>query len=184
MSLNYFGLFEDWEIAVARKIINSFLEAENLNKEGVEDLLQECLTHWFFNRNQYTGKNEASQKTFMAKVVRNKLIQIIRENSANKRKSIHISVSLNETVGDEDSPTLMDVIPDEQEPKSDLKADLTKVLQKLTPQQKQLCQLIGEEGLSVKEAGIRLNRHRSTLYDDIRRIKEIFNEEGLSDYLD
>ena len=181
MSLNYFGLFEDWEIAVARNVINSFLG--QLEKEGVEDLLQECLTHWFFHRNQYTGKNEASQKTFMAKVVKNKLIQIIRKNNANKRKSV--TVSLNEPVGDEnDSPTLMDVIPDEQDQKSDLKVDLIKALQKLTPQQKQLCQLIAEQGLSVKEAGIRLNRHRSTLYDDIRRIKEIFKEEGLLDYLD
>ena len=122
MSLNYFGLFEDWEIAVARNVINSFLG--QLEKEGVEDLLQECLTHWFFHRNQYIGKNEASQKTFMAKVVKNKLIQIIRKNSANKRKSTHVTVSLNEPVGDDnDSPTLMDVIPDEQDqiPKSDLK---------------------------------------------------------------
>ena len=49
--------------------------------------------------------------------------------------------------------------------------------------QQRLCQLLGEEGLSIKEAAERLRIPRSTLYEEIKRIRRIFDQQGLSNYL-
>jgi hypothetical protein len=44
-------------------------------------------------------------------------------------------------------------------------------------------QLLGEEGLSIKEAAERLRIPRGTLYEEIKRIRRIFDQQGLSNYL-
>jgi RNA polymerase sigma-70 factor (ECF subfamily) len=43
--------------------------------------------------------------------------------------------------------------------------------------------LLGEEGLSIKEAAERLRIPRGTLYEEIKRIRKIFAEHGLEGYL-
>ena len=46
-----------------------------------------------------------------------------------------------------------------------------------------LCQLLGEEGLSIKEAAERLRIPRGTLYEEIKRVRRIFDQQGLGNYL-
>lgn len=43
--------------------------------------------------------------------------------------------------------------------------------------------MLGEEGLSVKEAAERLRIPRGTLYEEIKRIRRVFADLGLGDYL-
>ena len=64
-----------------------------------------------------------------------------------------------------------------------LKIDLSKALQKLTPKQKKLCHLLKEEGFTIKQLSEYLKTPRSTVYDEIERIKKIFMREDLEDYL-
>ena len=193
MSQNYRGLFQDWEIAVAKKLVNEFQERWScLEREDFDDLLQECLTHWYFAKDDYDPGRVASQKTFMGRIIRNKLTDLVREREADKRKIAHLSISLDEPLGDdEDSPALIDKIDDGSINDAShnhfleiqLKIDLSKALQKLTPQQKSLCRLLGEKGLTVKEASEYLKTPRSTIYDELKRIRTIFMKEGLEDYL-
>ena len=61
--------------------------------------------------------------------------------------------------------------------------DIGRVLARLTPVQRQLCQLLGEEGLTIKEAAERLRIPRGTLYEEIKRIRQVFADQGLGDYL-
>lgn len=193
MSQNYRGLFQDWEIAVAKKVVNEFQEKwACLEREGFDDLLQECLTHWFFVKDEYDPTRGASQKTFMGRIIRNKLTDLVREREADKRKIAHLTVSLDEPLGnDEDSPTLLAKIGEggllgtSPDPFLEIhcKIDLSKALQKLTTKQKRLCRLLGEEGLTVKEASEYLKAPRSTIYDELKRIRTIFMKEGLEDYL-
>jgi len=193
MGQNYRGLFQDWEIAVAKKLINEFQEKWRcLEREDFDDLLQECLTHWFFAKDDYDSTREASQKTFMGRVIRNKLADLVRERESDRRKVAYLTVSLNELLGDdEDSPALIDKI-DEQAISDaapnpfleiQLKIDLSRALQKLTPHQQELCLLLGEKGLTIKEASDYLKTPRSTIYDELKRIRTIFMKEGLEDYL-
>ena len=55
-------------------------------------------------------------------------------------------------------------------------------MKKLTPRQRRLCALLGEEGLSIKEAAARLRIPRGTLYEEIKRIRKVFADHGLGDY--
>ena len=64
----------------------------------------------------------------------------------------------------------------------DARIDLARAMQKLTPRQRRLCALLGEEGLSIKEAAARLRIPRGTLYEEIKRIRKVFADHGLGDY--
>ena len=189
MSLNYGGLFESWEIAVAKKVINDYRKRYKLlERDGFDDLLQGCLMHWLDVRDQYDPKRGASRKTYMAEVVGNVLGQLAAKARAAKRRTIYESVSLDEPLNDEeDSPALKDKIAESDDAppqtKTELKIDLSKVYRKLTPQQQKLCKLLGEEGLSINEACKHFSKHRSNIYRDVLRIRKLFEEEGLKDYL-
>ena len=111
--------------------------------------------------------------------------------SSDKRKVSIDSVSLDEPLSeDEDSPSYLDQLSEDESYVSNLhitaqlKIDISRTIQKLTPQQQELCRLLGEEGLSITEASELLKTPRSTLYEDINRIKAIFQQENLHEYLD
>lgn len=190
MGLNYEGLFESWEIAVAKKVINDYRrEHKYLARDGLDDLLQECLMRWLEVRDRYDPARGASKKTYMAEVIRGVLRKLVEKARTDKRKAIYESVSLEEPLNDdEDEPTLKDKLVKEEDippqAKSELKIDISRVLQKLTPQEQKLCKLIGEEGLSINEACKYFSKHRSVVYRDVLRIRKLFEEEGLKGYLE
>ena len=79
--------------------------------------------------------------------------------------------------------TLTDTVPPDPFNQVLLKIDLSKAFRKLTSQQERLCRLIGEGGLTVTELSECLKTPRSTIYDEIERIRTIFEKEGLKEYL-
>jgi len=192
MSPRYESLFEDWEIGVAKNVIERFRKQwKCLELEGFDDLLQECLTYWHFSKDDYDPSAGANIRTFMSRVLEHKLQRLVAKLTAHKRKVSSNCVSLNESISDEeDSPTYLDQLPENAghisnlHISSDLKIDLSKSIQKLTPKQQELCRLLGEEGLNIKEASEALKIPRGTLYEDIKRIKAIFQQEKLNEYLD
>ncbi len=186
MSQNYKGLFEDWEIAVAKKLINGFQrEWEYLEREGFDNLLQECLIHWMEVRNKYDPNREASRKTFMAKIIRNKLGDIKDRIYTEKRKAlIYEPVSLNSPISDDkDAPSFEEQIPAKNHESPKLKTVLSIAIDKLTPQQKELCRLLRVEGMNVYEASKHLKVHHSKVYREVKRIREIFEKAGLRQFL-
>jgi RNA polymerase sigma-70 factor (ECF subfamily) len=93
----------------------------------------------------------------------------------------------------DDAPTLADLVDaatsgplGEEHPvdRNDARIDIARALQRLTPRQRRLCTLLGEQGLSIKEAAERLRIPRGTLYEAIKRIRKIFAEHGLEAYLE
>jgi len=191
--LDHKSPFEPWEIAVAKTLVDQFRKKHRcLRKDDFDDQLQEVLTHWLSNRDRYDAARQASRKTFMGRVLRNKLTDLVRERESDKRKVDYCAVSLDEPLADEeDSSTLGDTIDESTveggspDPffRVDLRIDLSKALQKLTPYQKRLCRLLAEKGLTVKEASEYLETPRSTIYDELERIRKIFEREGLAEYL-
>ena len=190
MSNRYEGLFENWEIGVAKNVIERFRKKwKCLAREGFDDLLQECLTHWHFSKDDYDPSAGANLRTFMSRVVAHKLGHIVEKLTSDKRKISLASNSLDERISDEeDSPTYLDQLPDDSvsnlKISAELKIDISRTFQKLTPQQKKLCRLLGDEGLSIKEASEALKTPRGTLYEEIKRIKAIFQKEKLHEYLE
>ena len=187
---SYKGVFNDWEIAVAKSVIEKCRRGSVLKIEEFDDLLQECLMHWCFVKDRYNPAKGASRQTFMARIVENKLLHINDKLTSHKRDILK-TVSLDQPISiEEDSPSLLEVIPDNKPCVSNLritvgiKIDVSNTLQKLNPKQQKLCRLLGEEGLNIKKDSESLKIPRSTLYGEIKRIRRMFEKSGLRIYLD
>ena len=194
MALKHGEELQQWEIAVAKKLVGEFRRrSRRLEREEFDDLLQECLTHWIEVRGKLAPDPEGPPVAYMARVVRNKLTDMIREQAATKRGGDTDTVSLDAPVSEsDDAPTFADLVDaatsgplGEEHPidPNDVRIDIARALQQLTPRQRRLCALLGEEGLSIKEAAQRLRIPRGTLYEEIKRIRKIFAEHGLEGYL-
>jgi len=195
MTLKYKKLFQEWEIAIAKKIVYKYQEKhECLKRENFDDLLQEVLIHWYFNTKKFNFDRKVSKRTFMAKVVRNKLADILREVKTDKRTLNYQTISLDQPLGDDENySTLSDTISEDGilsssntlSPflKIQLKVDLSKAFLKLNSRQKKICNLILSEDLNVSELSLCLNTPRTTIFDEIKRIRKIFEKEQLKDYL-
>jgi RNA polymerase sigma factor (sigma-70 family) len=176
ISPDYGDLFSDDEVAIAHKLIREFRNRWTALQRNYdhEDLLQEIALHWYEKRKEYDPAKEASIKTYCATIIRNKLLDLVRASSTDKRKISHYVV---EESG-ENLTSLIDryaVI----EPRLSVPADdLSKALQKLTPKQQKFCQLL-MQGINKSEAARKLGINRRTVYDYIARIRKVFIKEGL-----
>lgn len=194
MALKHGEELQRWEIAVAKKLVGEFRRrSRSLAREEFDDLLQECLAHWLEVRRKLAPDPDGPPIAYMARVIRNKLTDLLRERSAAKRARDFDTVSLDAAVSEsDDAPTFADLLDaaTSREPgeahsvdRNDARIDIAKALLRLTPRQRRLCMLLGEEGLSIKEAAERLRIPRGTLYEEIKRIRKSFADHGLGDYL-
>jgi RNA polymerase sigma-70 factor (ECF subfamily) len=197
MGTKYEGVFEGWEIGVAKEMVGK-TQAKRpcLQRDDFEDLLCECLEHWLSVRDRYKTDRKASRRTFMARVVRNKLSDLVRQREADIRKAIYVAESLDEPLkdakdGSGDETTLLDridpgtipTIPREPLSRVPLQIDLSKTLGCLTGRQRKICDLLAEPDATVAEVSRCLKTPRTTLKDEIKRIRAIFEKAGLGDYL-
>jgi RNA polymerase sigma-70 factor (ECF subfamily) len=123
----------------------------------------------------------------MARIIRNRLTDLVRELSTEKRKVTQLSVPLDQPLsGADDAGTLEETLVGDSGDDClwiELRLDLGKAMRKLTPQQQELCLLLRDRDLSITELSRLLETPRATIYDEIRRIKTLFSNEGLEDYL-
>lgn len=194
MALKSGNGLQGWEIAVTKKLVGEFRRrSRSLVREEFDDLMQECLMHWLDVRRQVVPDAEGPPVAYMSRVIRNKLIDLARERETDKRRGELDAVSLDDTLGEaEDAPTFADLVDAEQSREladrdmlnpADAQIDIGNVMRQLTPEQQLLCDLIGAQGLSIKEAAQKLRIPRGTLYEEIKRIRKIFVRHGLDDYL-
>ena len=183
-----------WEIAVTKKLVGEYRRrSRGLAREEFDDLMQECLAHWIVVRRKLPPDPNAPPVAYMAQVIRNKLTDLIREQAADKRAGEQDALSLDAALdGSEDGMTLAELLADSESVQPDdpgavdhhhARIDIGRALARLTPVQRQLCQMLGEEGLTIKEAAERLRIPRGTLYEEIKRIRKVFADQGLGDYL-
>lgn len=183
-----------WEIAVTKKLVGEFRRrSRSLAREEFDDLMQECLAHWIVVRRKLPPDPDAPPVAYMAQVIRNKLTDLLREQAAGKRAGEQDALSLDAAFdGSDDGMSLADLLADSESAQPDdpgavdhhhARLDIGRALARLTPVQRQLCQMLGEEGLTIKEAAERLRIPRGTLYEEIKRIRKVFADQGLGDYL-
>ena len=187
-SHTYQGLFAEWELRYAREIIKRFQrEFPVLRRDDIDDLMQECLTHWYFRRHRYDASRQCSCQNFMHKVITNKIRHILEAQERNKRKALYKSLPIEMFLIDEDDDLSGCLaVNDEDFEKSsydDLCRLLARAMEKLSIRQQKLCRLIKDKGLNISEISERLKIPRATLFDEILRIREVFRKEGLRDYL-
>ena len=183
-----------WEIAVTKKLVGEYRRrSRSLAREEFDDLMQECLAHWIAVRRKLPPDPDAPPVAYMAQVIRNRLTDLIREQAADKRAGEQDALSLDAALdGSEDGMTLAELLADSESAQPvdpgavdhhHVRIDIGRALGRLTPVQRQLCQMLGEEGLTIKEAAERLRIPRGTLYEEIKRIRKVFADQGLGDYL-
>ena len=157
-----------------------------------EDLVQDCLTHWWLQRRRYSAERGASRATFMRRVLKAKLLDIERGERAAKRGGRTQFLSLDGAPGpQEDGPTLAELLPDDDPDWSPeqaaerlaLRSHLERVLPLLSRRQRQLVDAL-DSGSSMSEIGRLLQIPRATLYDELQRIKRVFRDEGLEEFLE
>ena len=185
---------EKWEIAVAKKVVGEFRRRSRiLGREDFDDLVQDCLLHWIGVRRRLAPDPDKPSVGYMAQVLRNKLTDLMREQGAERRGRGLGAISLDATVdGSEDGMTLAESLEASESThagemgethRHHVRMDLLRAMARLTPSQQRLCVMLGEEGLSVKEAAEQLRIARGTLYEEIKRIRKVFADHGLGGYL-
>jgi RNA polymerase sigma factor (sigma-70 family) len=178
----------EWELRHARELVWLYLTKFSvLRQESKEDLVHECLTHWYFQRDQYDVSKQAAIKTFMSRVIENKLMDIIDQKLRQKRKISQMTIPLESLAIDDDDELAEFLMVEDKNFEEALKSDVSEVinraLAKLSSRQKEMCRLVKDEGMSMKQVSKVLNIPRATLFDETLRIREIFRSEGLNDYL-
>jgi len=182
--------FEKWEIAVAKNVVSSFLKSNSIREYNFNDLLQECLLHWYQKRGKYRSDRKATRQTFMGHILRRRLLEILREQEADKRRVNQVAepliVTFDEGESDGDTYDLSDRKQEEEFQLSQrnfgLKKDVGDAMSKLSSSERKVCHLI-MEGYPMTYISKILHKPRTTLYDEIERIRRIFLDEGLKEYL-
>jgi len=185
VGLEYGDLFEEWETVLARKLVSQFqAKYPWLRYPERDDLLQECFSHWCLKRDKFTPSKGASISTYMSIVIRNRLDNILEEQLAEKRKLGHFAISLDETTTDAET-CLKDILPDNRTSVADdasLRADVERLMGKLSPLQKTICLLLSR-GHSGREIANVLGKSKSSIYEEIKGLGNIFANEGIDEYL-
>jgi len=124
----------------------------------------------------------------MRRVFENKILDLLEERMSVKRKVMFQSISLDELIDglDEDAypnELLFDDQSFEEVLRSDIGRVLKRVMERLSRRQREMCRLIEEEGLNMNQVSKKMNIPRGTLFDEVLRIREVFRNEGLTDYL-
>ena len=157
-----------------------------LRSVDFEDLLQECLLHWYSKKDKYDPEKGTKIQTFMAEILKRKLEDIRREQFADKRKLNHLSDSLDRQLKEQEETTLKDTVEDRKaKPEQNnhfLKTDLSGAIAGLSVHQQNICELILDD-YPIKQISSILDTPRSTIYDEIKRIRKLFSDKGLEDYL-
>ena len=132
MEQNYGKCYRDWEVKIAMKLVGKFQKKwKCLRVENFNEIVNECLIHWYSVRHKYDPTRKTSQEAFMSKIVENKLQNIVKKISIENRKRVY----------GEDALVLMDEIAARVQNQIDpvlragLKIDLSKAFQKLTREQ-------------------------------------------------
>jgi RNA polymerase sigma-70 factor (ECF subfamily) len=178
-----------WESRQVRNLARYFYKRfEILRRDGFDDLYQESLIHWCAKRRLFDLTDEELCGPVMRRVIENKIMDIIESKHRQKRKIIYQTISLNDPAFERDEEeNVKQFIADEESFRESFKCDIQDVMrrakEKLSRRQRELCRLFEIDGLNWKEVSERLNIPRATLYEEVLRIREIFREEGLKDYL-
>ena len=152
-----------------------------------EDLVQECLLHWWLQRSRYDEARGANRRTFMNRVCEHRLWDLWRGAHASQRWSPRGTLSLDAPAtegGDPLAELLEDSAhgPDVLAEYSELLALIARLRSRLTPRQQEVL-----DGLhvsrTVAEIARELGVHRDTVYEDRRRIQNACRDAGLEDFL-
>lgn len=189
--------FAAWELDLARGKAKGLVGKHGFTYEDLPDLEQELLLEIYLRRGvrESWTKITASPQTVMDRILNNRIRGIIDTVEADKRRIYIGASSLSDEVGDDESSnplTLEDVVGDDQSlarrgrrPRSaeeELILAISRGREILNDRQQRICDLL-MQGLSIVETADALGMKRTTLNDEIKRMRKLFYQQGLHDYV-
>lgn len=182
------GDLEEWEEQRVRQVVDIFLRRHSgIPGYDEDDLYQEGHIAWLRARKTYRAERGASIRTYIARVVENRLTDLAREARAASRRPAAGVDSLDAALGP-DGGSRADYLPDDAASPSDeaeraeLAERIARVRGRLPARQKDVFDALAEDHQKVRIARD-LGISRDTLYDEIRRIQDACRDAGLEEFL-
>lgn len=139
-------------------------------------------------KDRYRPESNASERTFLNRITRNKIADLIRRRETNKRKVLYISKSIDGMDIDEQSINTKEklLMVEEQIMSKISAANLPEAIAKATAglsfRQKQICRYLSE-GMTQIKVGEVMKISRGVIRNEIKYIRKAFCKVGLEEYL-
>ena len=139
--------------------------------------------------------NRAAQNTFVARLIDHKISKLIRHRTAGNRDHRRIACSINDTITDTNGDSVQraqSMSQDDMDERMgkrrrtaqeeiELRIDVSVAMSQLTPDDRRIAARLKNE--SITEAAKSLGMPRSTIYEARNRMRRIFEDAGLREYL-
>lgn len=159
-----------------------------------DDMIQDLRTELLTSLSNFNG-DMGRWSTFVKTVINRRVKSLLRRQNSERNGGQETITSLNETIRDaDDNPidqalTIPEdarfpwLVPDRTSDieRTELEMDLETVFQKLSPEDRDLCERLKYQG--VREIARELGICRSTLLGRLKKIRRLFERSGLRDYL-
>ena len=170
------------DAAVIRQEVEVFCSRHHFRWSDEDDLFQECAIRWLQVVERH-DQERASRQTYLKAVVRNHLKDLWKAEHAYVRMGHAGAMSLDEPLtGENEETTLGDLLPacgDGPDAAATWHVSLDRIQGRLSERQRAMIRGVLSD-YSMAELARELGVNRDTLYQDRRRIQEVFVEEGLS----
>ena len=191
---NRYQGIDDYAVQLIKYKARQLVGRVGFTESDREDLEQEMVLDLLRRLPKFDPKR-AGRNTFIARIVEHKVATIIEAQKAGMRDYRLCSCSLNDRLEDEEGRSIerMETIDQEDylrrtgklsRPMSELRnlsIDLRSAVQTLPPELRELCKRLQTE--SVTEISRDTGILRCTIYESIKKLRAIFEDAGLKDYL-
>lgn len=191
---NRYQGIDDYALQLIKYKARQLVGRVGFTESDREDLEQEMILDLLRRLPKFDPKR-AGRNTFIARIVEHKVATIIEAQKAGMRDYRLCSCSLNDRLEDEEGRSIerMETIDQEDylrrtgklsRPMSELRnlsIDLRSAVQTLPPELRELCKRLQTE--SVTEISRDTGIPRGTIYESIKKLRAIFEDAGLKDYL-
>lgn len=156
----------------AGELIGQFGFTESDRKDIEQELILDLLQRW-----KHFNPRRAKATTFISKVVENGVVALIAHRQAERRDYRRNAGELEPGLAERQAATPR-VVADEQA-SVDLRLDVATVLSKLTPEQRELCELLKMK--SIRSAARHLHMAEGTVRERVLEIRQHFRAAGLDE---
>ena len=170
---------EEPERAAIRQEVKDFLSGHPLRFHDADDLEQECLLAWWSQRPLF-DPSRASMPTFLKLVVRKRLQDLLKQEYAKGREGARSALSLNRPLSADSDVELGDSLPGADGRAEDLRLGVASAVGRMTQRQQAIVRG-ARDGYTATAIAKAIGISRDTLYEDFKRIRAAFREEGLRD---
>jgi len=191
---NRYQGIDDYAVQLIKYKARQLVGRVGFTESDREDLEQEMVLDLLRRLPKFDPKR-AGRNTFIARIVEHKVATIIEAQKAGMRDYRLCSCSLNDRLEDEEGRSIerMETIDQEDylrrtgklsRPMSELRnlsIDLRSAVQTLPPELRELCKRLQTK--SVTEISRDTGIPRGTIYESIKKLRAIFEDAGLKDYL-